>query len=195
MNSLHNPRKGRTRSRSRAKNGRIEKEWCSKQALSPPTKNILLWRRLFREIPAGHVDQHHNQVEANIPELGGMVLASLKEIIELNSLVAAFRRSTLVVHQMPLIAFPRWGGIETNVGLHGIAQVLPYVAEEHGESQVQIPLLFNGHWKPRDTAERAAIQNRHPSADRDRNRNTSIHGRNPNRQSNLAGGSIDYSRS
>lgn len=119
MNSLHNPRKGRTRSRSRAKNGRIEKEWCSKQALSPPTKNILLWRRLFREIPAGHVDQHHNQVEANIPELGGMVLASLKEIIELNSLVAAFRRSTLVVHQMPLIAFPRWGGIETNIGLHG----------------------------------------------------------------------------
>ena len=75
-------------------------------------KNILLWRRFFREIPAGHVDQHHNQVEANIPELGGKVLASLKEIIELNSLVAAFRRSTLVVHQMPLIAFPRWGGIE-----------------------------------------------------------------------------------
>ena len=94
MNSLHNPRKGRIRSRSRAKNGRIEKEWCSKQALSPPTKNILLWRRLFREIPAGHVDQHHNQVE----------LVSM-----------------------------------------GIEQILPYVAEKHGESQVQIPLLFNGY--------------------------------------------------
>ena len=48
-----------------------------------------------------------------------MVFSSLKEIIQLNSLVAAFRRSTLVVHEMPLIAFPRRGGIETDVGLHG----------------------------------------------------------------------------
>ena len=65
------------------------------------------------------MDYHHDQIEANIPELGGMVVTSLQEIIQLNSLVAAFRRSALVVHQPPFIAFPRWRGIETDVGLHG----------------------------------------------------------------------------
>ena len=65
------------------------------------------------------MDYHHDQIEANIPELGGMVVTSLQEIILLNSLVAAFRRSALVVHQPPFIAFPRWRGIETDVGLHG----------------------------------------------------------------------------
>ena len=48
-----------------------------------------------------------------------MVLASLKEIIELNSLVAAFRRSTLVVHQPPLVTFPWWRSIKPDVGLQG----------------------------------------------------------------------------
>ena len=65
------------------------------------------------------MDHHYDQVEANIPELGGMVLSSLKEIIQLDSLVATFRGSAVVVHQMPFIALPRWRGIETNVGLHG----------------------------------------------------------------------------
>ena len=75
--------------------------------------------QLLRDTPAGQVKNHHDQIEANIPELGGMVVTSLQEIIQLNSLVAAFRRSALVVHQPPFIAFPRWRGIETDVGLHG----------------------------------------------------------------------------
>ena len=59
--------------------------------MSPPIIIIWLSETLFRQIPAGHMDKHHDQVKANIPELGGMVLASLKEIIELDSLVAALR--------------------------------------------------------------------------------------------------------
>ena len=31
------------------------------------------------------MDQHHDQIETNIPELGGMVLASLKEIIQFDT--------------------------------------------------------------------------------------------------------------
>ena len=54
-------------------------------------KNIWLTKELFREIPTGQVDKHHDQVKANIPELGGMVFTSLKEMIQFDSLVAAFR--------------------------------------------------------------------------------------------------------
>ena len=65
------------------------------------------------------MDQHHDQIETNIPELGGMVLASLKEIIQFDTLVATFRGSPLVVRQLPLIAYP-WGrGIEPDVALQG----------------------------------------------------------------------------
>ena len=53
------------------------------------TNAILLSEKLLREIPTGHVDQHHDQVETGEPELGGMVLASLKEIIQFDSLVAS----------------------------------------------------------------------------------------------------------
>ena len=65
------------------------------------------------------MDQHHDQVEADIPEFGGMVLAGLKEIIQFDPFVAAFRGSALVVHQMPLIATPWRRGIQTDVGFHG----------------------------------------------------------------------------
>ena len=65
------------------------------------------------------MDQHHDQVETNIPELGGMVLTSLEEIIQFDTLVAAFRRSPFVVHPLPLIAFTRRSGIEPDVGFHG----------------------------------------------------------------------------
>ena len=64
------------------------------------------------------MNQHHDQVEANIPELSGMVPASFKEIIQFNPLVASFRGSPLVVHAMPLITIPGRRGIETEVGVH-----------------------------------------------------------------------------
>ena len=64
------------------------------------------------------MNQHQDQVEANIPEFGGMVFASLEEIIQFNPLVAAFSGSPLVVHEMPFIAFPRRRGIETYIVLH-----------------------------------------------------------------------------
>ena len=50
---------------------------------------LSLW--LCWKVPAGHVDYHHDQIEANIPELGGMVLASFEEPIQFDSLIAAFR--------------------------------------------------------------------------------------------------------
>ena len=65
------------------------------------------------------MDQHDDQVKTNIPELGGMVLSSLKKKIQLDPLVTAFGGSALVVHQMPLIAFPRRRSVKTDVSLHG----------------------------------------------------------------------------
>ena len=46
------------------------------------------------------MNQHQDQVEANIPEFGRMVFASLEEIIQFNPLVAAFSGSPLVVHEI-----------------------------------------------------------------------------------------------
>lgn len=63
--------------------------------------------------------QHHDQVETDVPELGGMVLASLQKIIQLDSFVASLGGSPLVVHQLPFVTFSRGIGIETDVGLHG----------------------------------------------------------------------------
>lgn len=65
------------------------------------------------------MDQHHDQVETNIPELGGVVFSGFKKVIQFDSLVATFRGSPLVVHQLPFITFPRRGGIEPDVGFHG----------------------------------------------------------------------------
>ena len=65
------------------------------------------------------MDQHQNQVETNIPELGGMVSASFKEPIQFDSLVATFRSSPFVIHEVPIVTFPWWRGIKTDVGLHG----------------------------------------------------------------------------
>ena len=64
------------------------------------------------------MDQHHNQVETNIPELCGMMFTSFEKPIQFDSLVAAFRRSPLIIHQLPIITFS-WGRcIEPDVGLH-----------------------------------------------------------------------------
>ena len=52
---------------------------------------MTLSRWLCWKVPAGHVDYHHDQIEANIPELGGMVLASFEEPIQFDTLIAAFR--------------------------------------------------------------------------------------------------------
>ena len=73
------------------------------------------------------MNQHHDQVEANIPELSGMVPARFKEIIQFNPLVASFRGSPLVVHAMPLITIPGRRGIETEVGVHrnGAGSAIP----------------------------------------------------------------------
>ena len=65
------------------------------------------------------MDEHQDEVEANVPELGRMMLACLQEIIQFKSLVAAFGGGAFVVHQMPLIAFPWRRGIEADVGFHG----------------------------------------------------------------------------
>ena len=48
-----------------------------------------------------------------------MVPAGFQEIIQFNALIAAFRRSPFVIHEMPFVAVPRWRSIETNVGRHG----------------------------------------------------------------------------
>ena len=45
--------------------------------------------------------------------------ASLKEIIQLDPLVAAFRSCALIVHQMPFITSPGRRCVEADVGLHG----------------------------------------------------------------------------
>lgn len=65
------------------------------------------------------MDQHHDQVESDIRELRGMVLASLQEIVQFNTLVAAFGGSPLDVHEMPLVTSPWRRSIEAKVGVHG----------------------------------------------------------------------------
>ena len=62
--------------------------------------------------------EHEDQVETNIPELGGTMFAEFKERIKFNLLVAAFRRSSLVVHGFPLIASAGWRSVETDIGFH-----------------------------------------------------------------------------
>lgn len=61
---------------------------------------------LCRKLPTGHVNYHHDQIEANMPELGGMALANFDKPVKFDMLVAAFRRSPFVVHQLPFIAYP-----------------------------------------------------------------------------------------
>lgn len=65
------------------------------------------------------MDQHQDEVEANVPELRRMVLTRLQKIIQFNALIAAFRSSAFVVHQMPLVTFPWRRSIEADVGIHG----------------------------------------------------------------------------
>jgi len=48
-----------------------------------------------------------------------MVSASFKEPIQFDSLVATFRSSPFVIHEVPIVTFPWWRGIKTDVGLHG----------------------------------------------------------------------------
>ena len=48
-----------------------------------------------------------------------MVFTSLQEVIQLDSLVAAFRGCTHVVHETPLIASTRWIVVEADIGFHG----------------------------------------------------------------------------
>ncbi len=98
--------------------GNMKKE-RSKQALSPPTKIIWLLQELLLKIPTGHMNEHHDEIETDIPEFGGVVLASLEKKIQFDTLVTAFGRSPFVVHEVPLIAFARRRGIEPNVGFHG----------------------------------------------------------------------------
>ena len=62
--------------------------------------------------------EHQDQVEADIPELGGTVLADFQKGIEFNLLVTAFRRSALVVHSFPFITTAGWRSVETDVGFH-----------------------------------------------------------------------------
>ena len=50
------------------------------------------------EFPAGQVDNHHDEIKADIPELGAMVLTGLEEPVQFDTLVTAFRRSPLVIH-------------------------------------------------------------------------------------------------
>ena len=45
--------------------------------------------------------------------------ASFKEPIQFDSLVATFRSSPFVIHEVPIVTFPWWRGIKTDVGLHG----------------------------------------------------------------------------
>lgn len=37
------------------------------------------------------MNQHHNQVEANIPELSRVMFTGFEEVIEFDTLIAAFR--------------------------------------------------------------------------------------------------------
>ena len=65
------------------------------------------------------MNQHHNQVEANTPELRSVMLAGFEEIVQFDTLVAAFRGSPFVVHQTPVITTPWWRSVKSDIGLHG----------------------------------------------------------------------------
>ena len=72
-----------------------------------------LWK-----LPLGQMLKHQDQVESDIPELGRTVFADFKKGIQFYLLVAAFRRSLLVVHGLPLIASAGWRSVETDIGFH-----------------------------------------------------------------------------
>ncbi len=78
MNKLHNPRKGRSKGNNKNDHsGEHEKE-RSKQAQPPPIKIIWLLQVLLLKIPTGHMNEHHDEIETDISEFGGMVLSSLR---------------------------------------------------------------------------------------------------------------------
>lgn len=61
---------------------------------------------------------HHDQIEVDIPKLGGTMLDGFKKEVKLDTLVTALRGSTLVVHQTPLVAIPGRRGIQADVVIH-----------------------------------------------------------------------------
>ena len=75
--------------------------------------------QLLRDLPAGHVKNHHDQIEMDIPELGGTMLDGFKKEIKLDTLVTTLRSSAFVVHQTPFIAISGGRGIKADVVIHG----------------------------------------------------------------------------
>lgn len=61
---------------------------------------------------------HHDQIELDIPELGGTMFDRFKKEVKLDTLVTARRSSSHIVHQMPLVAVPGWRSIKANVVIH-----------------------------------------------------------------------------
>ena len=62
---------------------------------------------------------HHDQIEMDIPELGGTMLDGFKKEIKLDTLVTTLRSSAFVVHQTPFIAISGGRGIKADVVIHG----------------------------------------------------------------------------
>ena len=62
--------------------------------------------------------EHKGQIETDIPEFRGAMFADFEKGIELNLLVAAFRRSPQIVHGFPFITSAGRRSVETDVGFH-----------------------------------------------------------------------------
>ena len=61
---------------------------------------------------------HHDQIEVDIPELGGTMFDGFKKEGKLDALVTALRSSALVVHKTLFITIPGRRGIKADVVIH-----------------------------------------------------------------------------
>jgi len=64
------------------------------------------------------VKDHHDQIEVDIPKLGGSMFNGFKKVVKFDTLVTTLRSSALVVHQPPFVTIPGRRGIKADVVIH-----------------------------------------------------------------------------